>query len=196
MTPEKFSTDKYAVIKGFIDPDMTSTVSRYMEYAFAQGAFVRAPDPVTTSFFIYADPLIETLLYNCRGKIEGITGKQLYPTYSYARLYFSGDALKPHTDRAACEYSVTVNVANVGESWPMWVHAPDADRQAIVLEPGDAIVYKGCEVVHWRQKAEDNKITAQFMLHYVDQNGESAKHKWDMRPSLGIPLHLRTGDGQ
>ena len=59
-----------------------------------------------------------------------------------------------------------------------------------VLEPGDAVVYKGCEVVHWRGESVDTEVTAQFMLHYVDQNGPYAKFKFDTRSRLGIPRQI------
>jgi hypothetical protein len=62
------------------------------------------------------------------------------------------------------------------------------EPMAFYLDPGDAVVYKGCEVVHWREKADGTEVTAQFMLHYVDQNGPYADFKLDKRASLGAPL--------
>ena len=139
----------------------------------------------------YADPLMETILYNSKESVEEITGMALDPTYAYARVYFKNDEMPKHTDRHSCEISLTVNVATVGKKWPIWIHVSGQEPIAIALEPGDAIVYKGCEVSHWREKAVDMDITAQFMLHYVDKNGPYAKYKYDARPGLGMPISSR-----
>jgi hypothetical protein len=79
-----------------------------------------------------------------------------------------------------------VNVASVGEPWKIWMKVPGEEPVSFILEPGDAVVYKGCEVPHWREEPVGTKLTAQFMLHYVDQNGPFVDYKWDKRPALGL----------
>lgn len=186
-----FEDTKVVFVKNFIDAQGIKTISTYMEYALNQKIMVRGKDNVTTSYYRYGDPLIETVLANALPDVEEITGRSLHPTYSFARVYIKGDALTPHVDRPACEYSVTVNVATVGEPWPIWVEVPGKESVSFTLEPGDALVYKGCEVKHWREEATGTKINAQFMLHYVDQAGPHASFKWDKRPSLGASETLR-----
>lgn len=176
------------LIKSFLDPQATDTVSRYMEYALISGAIGKPRDPLAHTYAKYADPLIETILYNSRNHVEEVTGKKLYPTYSYSRIYLKGDNLGPHTDRPSCEVSVTCNVATKGAFWPIWMRVFDGEPMSFTLEPGDAVVYKGCEVEHWREKATDTEVTAQFMLHYVDQDGPYAGFKFDKRTSLGVPF--------
>jgi hypothetical protein len=161
-----------------------------MEYALKGNQFISGKDPVS-AYYKYADPLIETILYNSREELETITGQSLHPTYSYSRVYVRGDELKPHKDRPACEISVSVHVATQGEYWPLWMQVPGEEPVRYVLEPGDAIVYKGCEVLHWREKAVDTELNAQFMLHYVNKNGPNAEFKWDKRPALGFPATTR-----
>ena len=51
---------------------------------------------------------METLLqYGLQG-MRDITGLNLKPTYSYWRLYKTGDELKRHKDRPSCEVSTTL----------------------------------------------------------------------------------------
>lgn len=185
-----FETSSCVLVKGFIDPQGVDTVSRYMEFALNQKRLKSGADPISR-YYVYADPLIETILYNSLPHMEEITGKSLYPTYSYSRVYMKGDELKPHVDRPSCEVSVTVHVATKGKEWPIWMKVPGKEPMSFVLEPGDAIVYKGCEVTHWREKAIDTEINVQFMMHYVDQNGPNAAFKWDKRPALGLGSEFR-----
>ena len=171
-----FEMDGYVPIKSFIDPQSMSTISRYLEFALSQNK-LRGDN--SSSYCFYSDPLIETVLQNSLSHVEQISGKSLYPTYSYYRVYLSGDELKPHVDRPSCEVTATVNVATKGKAWPLWMKVTGK-------EPGDAVVYKGCEVLHWREKAVDTEINVQFMLHYVDQNGPYSEFKWDKRQKLGL----------
>jgi hypothetical protein len=175
------------LVKGFLDAQSVNTVSRYMEYSLKSNQFNSGGDPESLHYK-YADPLTETILYNSREEIEKITGLSLAPTYSFSRIYVKGDELTPHVDRPPCEISITVHVAAQGKPWPIWMQVPGKEPVSYTLEPGDAVVYKGCEVTHWREKAVDTELNAQFMLHYVDQNGPNAKFKWDSRPSLGLPI--------
>lgn len=182
----EFQTNSCVFVKGFIDQQAIQSISRYMEYAVKGGAYNVVGDKFS-KYAKYADPLMETILYNSKDVVEEITGLELHPTYSFARVYVKDDYLKPHVDRKACEISLTINVATVGTNWPIWMRVPGKDPISLLLEPGDAVVYKGCEVEHWRDPAKDTDLTAQFMLHYVDKNGPYAINKWDTRPSLGLP---------
>ena len=185
-----FEKNKCTVVRNFIDPLTIATISQYMEnkvrlkqWDIRKESFTYNDSPSQLS--CYADPLIETLLQQCVPVVEEITGLDLYPTYSYSRVYLKGDELTPHVDRPSCEISVTVNVATVGKPWPIWMKVPGEEPIKIEMSPGDAVFYKGCEVTHWRDKMQDTDINVQFMLHFVNKNGPNASYKWDKRPNLG-----------
>lgn len=185
----EFDKKGYTIVRGFLDPVSIATMSRYMEYR-AKQVDEDYVDP-TSRFSFYADPLAETILYNSREDIERVCGRKLHPTYSYSRVYVRGDELKKHVDRPSCEISVTVNVAiNSDKPWPIWCRYKDSPVECL-LEPGDAVVYKGCEVEHWREPLRHADINAQFMLHYVDANGPYSSYRWDNRPALGMPSKTR-----
>jgi alkylated DNA repair dioxygenase AlkB len=182
-----FESLGYTVRRGFINKQLINTVSKYLEFALRRYEWERSKDPVATSYAQYADPLIELILQDYQKDIEKIVNKEVYPTYSYARVYEKGDVLTPHLDRFECEFSVTVNVASVGAPWNIYLKGYDKKTESFILEPGDAIIYKGCEVMHWREESEDTQLCVQFMLHYVDKNGPSSYLKYDGRQALGMP---------
>ena len=100
--------------------------------------------------------------------------------YSYARLYKKYDILKKHKDRYSCEFSATLNLG--GDKWP--IHLTSNNKNIKVnLNPGDMLIYKGCELEHWRDPFLGN-ICGQVFLHY---NSNDDKNKWDNRPCLGYP---------
>ena len=149
----------------------------------------------------YADFAMETLLMKVMPIMVKETNLNLIPTYSYARVYEKGSILKRHKDRPSCEISTTLNLG--GDPWPIYIdptgsnnvideyrnimkpNAPEGVR--VDLEPGDMLVYSGCELEHWREEFTGN-ICAQVFLHYNHLNGQFANENlYDKRPLLGIP---------
>jgi hypothetical protein len=182
-------------INGFLDPTTVATISQYFENKIALGEWKETveknAESEITKLFYYADPLIEVVLKTSKTLVEEAVGKELFPTYSYARVYQPGEELKPHVDRPACEYSVTVNIAHNGAASPIYMQYKDNPVEQYTLASGDAVVYKGCEVRHWREPFQKDQLNVQFMLHYVDKHGANAAHRFDKRASLGLPHVLK-----
>lgn len=189
INSEEFNKKGYTVLRNFIDKDSINTLSKYYENFLKRYPLAhRGGDKINTSKITwYADPLMEVMLENSLPEIEKITNHKLFPTYSFVCVYTKGDELKPHMDRPACEISVTCNIATVGEKWPIWMQAPGQEPSAHYLEPGDACIYHGCEIKHWREVSNDTDINVQFMLHYIRQDGSNADHKFDKRQGIALP---------
>ena len=81
--------------------------------------------------------------------------------------------LKRHTDRAACEISLTVHLHGDKE-WPIYMETPEGVQVPVILGPGDAAIYLGCDTPHWRD-AYDGEEYGQVFFHYVLSTG---RH-WD-----------------
>ena len=105
--------------------------------------------------------------------MEKETNLELIPTYSFTRVYTYNSDLPKHKDRPACEISVSVMIASDGTIWPFYM-----DGKELLLEPGDACIYLGCELQHYRKNFTGD-WHAQCFLHYVDQNGPFADYKYD-----------------
>ena len=144
---------------------------------------------------------METLLMKVLPVMKEKTGLNLVPTYSYARVYEHGAELKRHKDRPSCEISTTLNLG--GDPWAIYldptgannvideyknIHKPGAPEGVkIDLNPGDMLIYSGCELEHWRKPFE-GKLCGQVFLHYNHADGPFAKSNlYDKRPLLGIP---------
>lgn len=189
-----FQNAGYKKVESLIDAQTIETVSQYFENKIRRGEWQSNSEIIenaASKLGYYADPLIEVMLKQCQPAIEQHTGLLLEPTYSFSRVYQGGEELKPHTDRPSCEISVTVNIACTGDVWPIWMQYEDNDPVKCMLGPGDAVIYKGCEVTHWRRKLPKSQINVQFMLHYVDKNGPYAEYKFDKREALSLDSSAR-----
>ncbi len=186
--PQVFEANKYLAINGLIQDPLLLTAHRYALLQAQVGSMAIDDPQVPNTPSSYGDPLMETLLELLCPNVEQMTGLDLYPTYSYFRVYKNNDELKPHLDRPSCEISVTLNLGfKAPEPWPLCFRAGEIATQ-VDLHPGDAIVYRGCDIVHWRNSFV-GEYNAQVFLHYVDQNGPCAEWKYDKRSRLGV---LRT----
>lgn len=113
--------------------------------------------------------VFETLQERMWPAMEELLGEELIPTYSYARLYSNGDDLKSHIDRPACEISATVQLGRSHQyAWPIYMGGRRVD-----MAEGDAVIYKGCEIEHWRNVCDgpEEYYSGQAFLHYVRANG-------------------------
>ena len=121
----------------------------------------------------YSDPLMTALLDTKLPIVEKESNLKLFPTYAYWRYYVFGATLKKHTDRPACEISVTVCIKKY-DDWPIVVEGTSFE-----LEEGDAILYAGCDQEHWRPGVYKGEGMAQVFLHYVNKNGTNKNHAYD-----------------
>jgi len=188
-----FNKHGYCIVKSAISEELRDFVTQYALFDEQQdfddreaGVYGPASGPVAHSK--YADPAMETMMLNLQKIVEENIGFELYPTYSYYRVYRPGSSLKPHIDRPSCEISVTLcfNYSYDSETyqWPLFI-----EETPIVLEPGDMAIYRGCELTHWRgefKNHDENAWHVQGFFHYVDINGPHKQYKFDTRPQIGI----------
>ena len=205
---KKFKEKHFFVIKNAISKDVAEFAYNYflMKRRVARTFFdTRYISPYTTEYGVwnddqvpntyshYSDIAMETLLERLTEPMSKETGLNLIPTYSYARIYKKGDVLKRHKDRYSCEVSMTMNLG--GDPWPIYLEpSGETDKEGVKidLEPGDALIYRGCEVEHWREAFEGENC-GQVFLHYNDASGENAEeNRYDTRPFLGLPSWFKS----
>jgi hypothetical protein len=185
---EHFKKNGYCLIKSAISNELRDFVTQYalfdeMQDFNPENETQQVPGTHTK----YGDPAMETLLLLLNSIIEKSTGLTLHPTYSYYRVYRPGDVLKIHNDREACEISATLCLNHSYDikdySWPIFMAGAE-----VHLKPGDMVIYRGCDLNHWRDKFDILDADAwqvQGFFHYVDANGPLADFKFDKRSSIG-----------
>jgi PKHD-type hydroxylase len=130
----------------------------------------------------YNIPAASTLLGMLLPFVQNEIGKELLPTYAYCRIYNFGNELVPHTDREACEWSVTINISQT-HNWPIYM-----EDEPIDIQTGDGVIYQGNCIKHYRKPFEGVEYI-QLFLHYVDANGPYADEIFDKGRSPGSNIH-------
>jgi hypothetical protein len=180
----KFARERYVLLPALIDASEARMLYEYSQAVVKRGQYA-TDDQVPGTPARYSAPRMEILLRELLPLIEEAGGLSLHPTYSYLRIYKHGDVLARHRDRPACEVSVSLCLGYVADrAWPLWIEGPQGVT-AVTMEPGDAVLYRGVECLHWREKFTGREAS-QVFLHYVDQNGPNAGWKFDKRRALGM----------
>ena len=197
-----FAQNKYQVIKKAIPYDLANFVFNYfllkrdaVNYLYKNNIIAEnslfgtwKDQQVPNVYSHYADFAMEALLMKVMPIMKKETNLNLIPTYSYARVYEKGSILKRHKDRPSCEISTTLNLG--GDPWSIFIDPTGSNNAPagikVDLEPGDMLVYSGCELEHWREEFTGN-ICAQVFLHYNNLNGPFKDNNlYDKRPLLGF----------
>jgi len=173
-----FYKDGYLIVRGLLDTNNALDLGAHLKKReiLNQGVDGDEQAPLSTSF--YSDSISSAKQRELLSTIEKHTGLELFKTYNYARIYKKGSILRIHRDRAACEISLTMDLG--GDVWDVFLLDRNENPVRVQLNPGDALIYRGCEIHHWRAKFEGEEHIQVFM-HYVDKFGPYAWAKDDIK---------------
>ena len=171
---------KYKIIKNFLSKDEIDLLAIFCEIKHRTN--LTHFDTVQSNngdTMYYGDSIFDSLMLKKQQLMEKETGKKLLPTYAFWRCYTKYSILEKHSDRPSCEISVTVNIKGDGTAWPIFIEGTPLN-----LESGDAAIYLGCELDHWREEFKGDHQFQTF-LHYVDAEGKNKEHYMDKRNFWG-----------
>ena len=182
-----FQERGYAIVQKLIPDIMCQHIAKNIQMLQKSACLEYGDDHVKNAYSGYGLPSTELLLRIVMPKISEITNCRLCPTYSYARIYLQGAELPKHVDRPSCEISATLAISyNSPRIWPIFIET-NRGTVSIKLEQGDALVYSGIDIPHWREKF-DGEYQIQVFLHYIREDGQYKEFIFDKRSHLDTPL--------
>ena len=173
----------YAVVEGALDGALVATLARFYADLIDAGALPFG-DGQSRRFQAHNEKLSRVLHFDLEPLVSRLVGVPVKATYSYFGGYVNGSSLPLHTDKPACEYTVSLCLARepADAPWPILVqkkaepcvscggpkaHAPRADEMAALdWPPGGFGIFKGRHHSHMRD-AFDGVHARYLLLHYV-----------------------------
>lgn len=196
-----FHRNGYALIDGLLPPELAQAFMERMEADLAAQnlsyeSFATShplTDDATVEIVGTSYPPMQTLFWGLTPAMSQLTGRDLLPSFTYFRVYREGDKCRVHSDRPACEYSLSLTLAySDGKVWPLDVGtgrvegpgglAADFGSEAhisLAMKPGDAVLYQGVYHRHGRTAPNPNRSSAHLFLHWVDREGAYKDHAFD-----------------
>jgi hypothetical protein len=184
----EFVVKQYVHLPDFLDKDNCAQLTTELKKLVDKKATTQDVQcPLSEA--VHGAQVFDSLLVQLLPNFELASGKKLLPTYAYARLYAPGEELKNHRDRESCEISATITLGFDGDVWPIYMgdNQDKANAVEIKMGVGDAVLYRGIDKWHWREKYTEGKWQAQVFLHYVDANGPHKEWIYDKRGKLNLP---------
>lgn len=188
---QAFEQNRHIYLSGAVSRSECERLTQYMFKLKEEGKLTKDEQcPLSES--VYGDSELDAVLAKLVPTLSKQLGIELLPTYTYARIYAPGETLVKHKDRPSCEISGTLTLGfDPGSGiWPIYFGKNDDDivGQSFEINTGDLVMYRGCELNHWRP-AYKGKWQVQVFFHFVDANGPHADHAMDGRKSLGTDKH-------
>ncbi|MGI8670850.1 MAG: hypothetical protein ACR2J3_13550 [Aridibacter sp.] len=199
LIQEDFKENKYAVLHNLLPQPQIKAMQKYYREYVRNGFMPFNDEQVKRRYYQHNEPLAKFLHNNLIKIMSLIAGEEVKPSYVYAASYEEDAVLNPHTDRPQCEYSFSFQVdyqpepENQISPWGLFVAEPDEDfdqeigynsellpaenqtedkNPAAYLANGDALVYKGCELIHYRYALPKGHKSTSLFFHYVPVNFE------------------------
>lgn len=185
-----FEEKKYAVLPELLPPAQMNALRTYFREYVRNGFMPFGDLQVNRRYYQHDEPLAVFFHQHLTKVMSLVAGKEVQPSYVYAASYKEDAKLKPHVDREQCEYSFSFQVdylpeqenhlspwglfvrkladgeATTSEEFPAENQASDTNR-AVYLKSGDALIYKGCELIHYRYALPPGHQSTSLFFHYV-----------------------------
>jgi hypothetical protein len=164
----------YAPLAGLIHPYHVGAMRGYFRRQIRTGAFPLGDDQSSLRHFAHNEPVARFFHHQLAGAMSQVAGQPVKPSYVYFASYQGGAELEKHTDRAQCEFSITFCLDYTPEpvsatDWPIHLSTPQG-TVTVYQAIGDALLYRGCEVPHYRKRLRRDATSSSLFLHYVPRD--------------------------
>ncbi len=185
--PQIFQDNGFLVVKGFCTEEIAGLMAHSLvmkkecdQYYTGQW-FQDSQVPGSYAQYAWFDYAMDYWAM----KVGMTIGKMLTPVNSYARIYYNGATLIPHSDRPELQYNVSLCLKRDRANWPFGIKDRHGNDHLIEQQPGDALFYCG-DLTHWREGSYSGHEQVQVFFHYCETGSFYEKmKKFDGRPLLG-----------
>lgn len=130
---------------------------------------------------IYKPPCAEEYYHRVQYFLNSYLRTDLLETYWFCTRYYNKSFMAAHTDRNACEVSVSLNIIQ-DQPWELQLLDRFGAKQKFETLPGDAVLYSGIDLEHWRTPYQGEQYT-QLFFHYVRSTGPYNREQGDEVPA-------------
>ena len=206
-----YRRDGYALAPGLVAPEVCAAFVRLMKSDLAnfgvplesQRRHSNLLKREAVEVYGYEYPPMLMFLWGLTPRVSLIAGCELMPSYAYFRIYQKDDICCVHSDRQACEHSLSLTLGySDGREWPLEIgheRLPEpramaleswegASHSALPMAPGDAVLYRGVERLHARTTPNPNRWSAHLFLHWVERGGPFESHAFDGKQGGTMPV--------
>lgn len=167
---EEFAHAGLCEVDGLIGDGHRVALARYYEDLIDSGSWSIGDAQVAGRYGWQNEPMSRFFHHQLTGIVGRLVGEPVRPSYSYVSAYRAGAVLDRHRDREQCEYTVSLLIAESGPGvaggWPLLFDTAEG-TVSITQHPGQAVLFRGTALPHYRPPLPDGNTHLSLLFHYV-----------------------------
>ncbi|MFF8836965.1 sulfotransferase family protein [Streptomyces sp. NPDC015130] len=167
---EEFARTDVCGTGRLVRPGHRAALLDYYERLIATGSWPLGDAQVEGRYGWYNESLSRFFHHQFGPLVGRLAGRPVRPSYSYVSAYRAGAVLDRHVDREQCEYTVSLLLGESGPGieggWPLLLDTAEGPV-SLVQRPGEAVLFRGTRVPHWRPPLPDGSTHTSLLFHYV-----------------------------
>ncbi len=165
---KEIASKRFCSLSSLIHPVQIAALARYYRALIGSGQWKLGDGQVERRHGWHNEPIARYFQFQLTNLVSRIVGEQVKPTYAYSSAYRGGASLRAHLDRRQCEFTMSLLIDETveAEPWPLWFQTA-AGEASVTLTCGDAVLFRGCELPHWREAASMEQYATMLLFHYV-----------------------------
>jgi hypothetical protein len=167
----QFRKRGYVPLQGLIHPFHLGALRTYYRQLVRDGGLTLGDAQTSRRYFAHNERIACFFHHQLSAVVGGIVGAPIKPSYVYVASYQPGARLLKHTDRPQCEYSISMCIDFTPEPedqtpWPLCLETKGGTVK-IFQGIGDALLYRGPELPHYRTPLAKGCTSTSIFFHYV-----------------------------
>lgn len=170
---QKFRVNGFVPLTGLIHPFHIGSLRKYYRHLIRTGGMTLGDSGSPRRFVAYNESVARFFHRQLTRVVSAVAGVRVKPSFAYVGSYQSGADLSAHIDRLQCEYAITLLIDYTPEPvdqspWPFYLETSKG-TVAIWQGIGDALLYRGRELIHYRKQLAEGRTSTSIFFYYVDQ---------------------------
>lgn len=177
-TREFFAREGFVELADLLPASHVAELARYFWALAREGFLALDEDRGCKRHVAHSHPVADFWHDQLNERVSQLVGHRTKPSYSFVSLYLEGGDLKWHNDRPPCEYTITLLIDYApldGEGrspWALQVKGRDGSIHRLHQRIGDALIFKGRELLHSRDALPAGHRSGSLLFHFVDAEYE------------------------
>ncbi len=169
-----FLEKRYCTLPSLVRRSHAAALARYYQALIAYGEWLPGDEQVRLRHGYHNESVSRYFHHQLAGFVSLVAGEPVKPTYAYVSAYKQGAVLRPHVDRKQCVFTLSLWVdysahLSSPEPWPLWFQTNEG-KVAVTQRSGDAVLFRGCELPHWRDRPPADSASTTLLFHYVPRD--------------------------
>ncbi|MET0647801.1 MAG: hypothetical protein ABW208_14390 [Pyrinomonadaceae bacterium] len=168
----QLETEQYAVLRDIIAPLQLAALRGYFRRLDEVGYLLQeSGKEAVDRHVMHNEPVARFVHQQINALINQIVPAPVKPSYCYLSVYQPGAVLPRHIDRPQCVWNLSLLIDNdpdvqIDDAWPIYLEV-EGEAREVRLDLGDAVLYRGTEIPHWREALPEGQRSTLIFCHFV-----------------------------